>query len=83
VCGQNIDAFPVIADLCGPKILDLLGMLGRIQHAPTINPQLAIGKRNRGQFHAHAVKPGDESFNVKIRHVDSRLGIAEARFPSQ
>jgi len=66
--GQNVDAFPVIADLRGPKILDLLGMLGRVQHAPTIDAQLAVGKRNRGQLHAHAVKLGDESFDIKIRH---------------
>jgi hypothetical protein len=68
VRGQDVDAFVVIADLRGPKLPDLLGMLGRIQHAPTIDAQLAPGQRNRSQFHAHAIKLGDESFNVKIRH---------------
>ena len=66
--GQNVDALPVIADLCGPQISDLLGMLGRIQHAPTVDAQLAVGKRNGSQFHAHAVKLRNKSFNVKVRH---------------
>src|SRR5262249_28843369 len=66
--GQNVDAFPIIADLRGPEILDLLGMLGGIQHAPTIDAQLAVGKRNRSQFHAHAVKLRNKSFNVEVRH---------------
>jgi hypothetical protein len=68
VCGQSVDAFLVIPDLCGPKILDLLGMLGRIQHAPAINAQLAVGKGNRSQLHAHAVKLPNKSLNVKVRH---------------
>ena len=74
--GQNVDAFLVIPDLRGPKLLDLLRMFGRIQHAPSIDTQLAVGKRNRGQFHAHAIKLGDESLNVKIQHFfpsNSRL----------
>jgi hypothetical protein len=68
VRGQNVDALPVIANLRGPEILDLLGMLGGIQHAPTIDAQLAVGKRNRSQFHAHAVKLRNKSFNVEVRH---------------
>jgi len=68
VRGQNVNAFPIIADLRGPQISDLLGMLGRIQHAPTIDAQLAVGKRNGSQFHAHAVKLCNKSFNVKVRH---------------
>ena len=68
VRGENINALLVIADLGAPKILDLLGMLACIQHAPATNAQLAIGKRNGGQFHAHAVKLGNKSFHVKVRH---------------
>jgi hypothetical protein len=68
VCGEHIDARLVVADLRGPEILDLLRMLARVQHAPAVDAQLAVGKRNRGQFHAHAVKLGDKSFNVKVRH---------------
>ncbi len=68
VRGENINALLVIADLGAPKVLDLLGMLACIQHAPATNAQLAIGKRNGGQFHAHAVKLGNKSFHVKVRH---------------
>ena len=68
VRGENINALLVIADLGAPKILDLLGMLACIQHAPATNAQLAIGKRNGGQFHAHEVKLGNKSFHVKVRH---------------
>jgi len=68
VRGQNVDAFPVIADLHRPKIFDLPGMFARTQHAPTIDAQLAVGKGNRGQFHAHAVKLRNKSLNVKVRH---------------
>ncbi len=68
VCGQNVNAFPIIADLRGPQISDLLGMLGGVQHAPTIDAQLAVGKRNGSQFHAHAVKRRNKSFNVKVWH---------------
>src|SRR5262249_20160607 len=63
-------------DLRGPKLLNLLRMFGRIQHAPSIDTQLAVGKRDCGQFHAHAIKLGDESFNVEIQHFfpsNSRL----------
>jgi hypothetical protein len=68
VRSQNVNAFPIIADLGGPEIADLLGMLGGIQHAPTIDAQLAVGKHNGSQFHAQAVKLRNKSFNVKVRH---------------
>src|SRR5215831_8545694 len=68
VCGENLKAPLVVADLRGPKIPDLLRVLARMQHAPAIDAQLAVGKRNRGQFHAHAIKLGDKSFDVEVRH---------------
>jgi len=68
VRSKHIDACLITADLGGPKILDLLRMLARVQHAPAVDAQLAVGKRNRSQFHAHAVKPGNKGCNVKVRH---------------
>jgi len=65
---QSVDARLVIADLRGPEIFDFMGMFDRIQHAPAIDAQLAIGEFNRSQFHAHAVKLGNKSLNVKVRH---------------
>jgi len=68
VRSERVNAPLIIADVRGPNILDFLGMLAGIQHAPAINTYFAVGKRNRCQFHAHAVKSGHKSFNVKIRH---------------
>ena len=65
---QDVDARLVVADLPGPQILNLLGMIIRIHHAPAADAKLAVGQGNRGQFHAHAVKLADECFNVKVRH---------------
>jgi hypothetical protein len=44
VRSQSVDAFTVIADLRAPQIFDLLSVLGRVQHAPAINAQLAVCK---------------------------------------
>jgi hypothetical protein len=44
---KQIHAFLIIADLCGPQILDLLGMLSGFECPPPVDPQLAICKRNR------------------------------------
>jgi hypothetical protein len=77
VRGHSVNAFTVIADLRAPEIFDLPSLLGRAQHAPAMNAQLAVCKRNCCQFHGHAVKLSDESFNVEVRHFSVLPRVAK------
>lgn len=73
---QKVDAGLAIADLGGPEILDLLGVLGRAHHAPTIDPERTVGQRDRRQFYAHTVKLGDKRHYVELRHFHSHSPIS-------
>jgi hypothetical protein len=48
VRGENVDTLLIVADLGSPEILNLLRVLGGIQHPPAIDTQLTVGKWNRG-----------------------------------
>ncbi len=77
MCRESVDTFLVVADLPGPKILDLLGMFSRFQQTPAIDAHLTVGERDRGQLHAHTVEAGNKGFNVKVRHLRSPLKRCE------
>jgi hypothetical protein len=68
VSGEEIDALLIVADLRGPEILDLRGVLGGLHHPPAIDAQLPVGERHRRQFHAHTLERDDERLDVEFRH---------------
>jgi hypothetical protein len=46
-------------------------VLAGIQHSPAIDPNLAVGERNRRQFQAQTLKPGHKRFNIKFWHFNT------------
>jgi hypothetical protein len=74
---KKVNSRLIVADLRGPEILNLLRVLNRMHHPPTIDPEFPVGKRHRRQFHTHPIKPGYERLNVKFRHCHSRWTTAQ------
>jgi len=60
----------VVSDVRCPEFFNLLGVLGGLQHSPAIDAIAAIGKPDRGQRQAQALKLRDECVNVEFRHGD-------------
>jgi hypothetical protein len=46
VSGEKVNSLLIVADLRGPEIPNLSGVLKRTCHPPTTDPELPVGKRH-------------------------------------
>jgi hypothetical protein len=76
VGGQLIDSDLIVTNLRSPQILNLLGVLCRLRHSPTVDPQFPVSKQHGGQLQSQVIHLRNELFNIELRHFVSTSNFA-------